>query len=520
MSKSSLLKGAILLTVATFLSKLLGSVFRIPLQNIAGDEVLGIFSVVYPVYMSILIITVAGIPLAISKLISEARAKGRDDDVYFIYRTATILGVVFGVVSFILMFVLAEWIAGFLGGSLMTYSILAVSVTLIFAPYMAVYRGFFQGYEDMVPTAVSQVLEQFVRVLIIIVAAYYLTIQAFAPEVVSAGVMIGSVVGVLASLVYLKVIFARRKPIKTATKMNKETFSHWAKRILIVALPICFGALTMALLNVVDSLTIPRQLSALGNTESEVAHIYGTTFGRGQALVQMAVVFASALILPLIPAITKALATNDKDRASMIVDRGNTITHLTAWPAAMGLAALTVPINYALFGDVLGSDVIFILSVSALFTSFSVLTTGMLQGANREFAAAIIVLVCSAAKFVLNIILVAQYGMIGAAISTLIVYVAITILNVYILYRTLPFPVVRRSHALYALASVVMGAVLLFAVDYLQVELWTRLNAMLFVAAGVVIGAIIYVVILIGTKAIDDDIASSLPLLSKLNRRK
>ncbi len=516
MSKSTLLKGAIWLTIATFLSKIIGSVFRIPLQNIAGDEVLGIFSVVYPVYMSILIVTVAGIPLAISKLISAARADGRTEDIFAIYQTAKILGIGFGLVSFALMFGFAEPIARYLGGSLVTYSVMIVSLTLIFAPYMAVYRGFFQGFEDMMPTAVSQVIEQFIRVIIILAAAIYLSSRAYATEVVAGGVMVGSVVGVLFSLFYLQLIFAKRRPFATL-KQKKYSFAKfklWAKRILIVSLPICFGALTMALLNVVDSVTIPSQLLAQGKEEKEVAFLFGI-YGRGQALVQIATVFASALILPLIPAITKALAEKKHKSAVAIIDKATTFTHLTSWPVAVGLAALTLPINFILFGDTLGSDVILVLSISSLFTSFSVLTTGMLQGADKEKAAAVIVLVFSGVKVALNIVLVSSMGLVGAALSTLVTYIFINIANIVLLYRAVPFKWVQRSHIVFAFASLMMGSVLAFIQGKISIEDLSRSVASLYAMFLIGAGAVIYVVLIFVLKGVDRDMLQSLPFLSK-----
>ncbi|WP_088104293.1 putative polysaccharide biosynthesis protein [Halalkalibacter urbisdiaboli] len=516
---STFLKGALWITIATFLSKLLGSFFRIPLQNIAGNEVLGIFSVVYPVYMTILTVTVAGIPLAISKLISEARAHGRHDEVAIIFRTASMLGIIFGVVSFALMYGFADFISAQLGGTYAKPSIIVVSFTLIAAPYMAVYRGFFQGFEDMVPTALSQVIEQFVRVILIVVAAIYFTRKAFSYDIVAGGVMIGSIIGVLFSLVYLRTVFSRRKLLaKQRPTYNWTLFKQWSKRILLVSLPICFGALTMALLNVVDSFTIPRQLVSLGSSEREVTDLYGI-YGRGQALVQIAVVFASALILPLIPAITKALAINDQTKASDIINRANLFTHLTSWPAAVGLVVLTYPLNFVLFGDYLGSDVLAVMSASSLFTAFSVLTTGMLQGANRETAAAIIVLVSSALKIVLNILLVAEYGIMGAAISTLVIYMLVTLLNVIVLYRTIPFRLIQREHIVFIGSSAVMGGVLYLPVVIMLVNEWSRLSSLLMVGFSIGVGGLIYFALVVVLKGLDRSMLQSLPLVSKLIKK-
>lgn len=512
---NSFVKGALIITIATMLSKIIGSVYRIPLQNIAGDGVLAIFTIVYPVYMSVLIVTVAGIPLAISKLISEARVAGRDEDIRDIFVTASILASIFGFVSFAVMFVLAEHIAFLLGGSYAVYSIMVVSITLIFAPYMAVYRGFFQGFDNMKPTAISQVLEQLVRVILILVAAYILTVKGMENETVAAGVMVGSIVGVLASLMYLRWTFVKSGlKAKTKTKLAFSTFRRWAKTILKVSIPICIGALTMALLNMVDSVTVPLQLNALGYHGEEMTGLYGL-YGRGLALVQIAVVFASALILPLIPRITAELAKGNTAATKGIVEKAMKFTHLTSWPAAIGLFALTVPVNLALFTDVQGNDVIAILLLSSLFTSFSVLTTGILQGMNKLHTAAIIVVTCSVVKVVLNLILVGQFGLIGASISTLITYILLTVANIWVIHRTLSFQVFERSTFIIAGVSIIMGIVVYAPSIFLHIEAWTRIMALSYVVMMTGIGGAIYAALIVVGRGLSVEELKALPIIGK-----
>ncbi|WP_241657719.1 putative polysaccharide biosynthesis protein [Anaerobacillus alkaliphilus] len=512
MSKT-FVKGAIILTIATFLSKLLGSVFRIPLQNIAGNEVLGIFTLVYPVYMAVLIISVAGIPIAISKLISEARVKNSDEDIRNIFVTSGIITFLLGSLSFLLMFTFSETIALVLGGPYATYSVMIVSITLIFAPYMAVYRGFFQGYGDMKPTAYSQVLEQFVRVALILVIAYILVVRGAASDVVAGGVMVGSSIGVLASLVFLRWTF-NRSGLKPASekKYNWAVFKAWSKKILWLSIPICIGALTMALLNLVDSVTIPVQLRNAGFVNLEVADQYGI-YSRGLTLVQIVVVFASALILPLIPYVTEALAKNDILRTKTVVEKALKFTHLTSWPAAIGLMALTLPVNLALFKDLEGSLVIAIISFSALFTSLAVLTTGVLQGMNRSNEAAIIVIISAAVKIVLNIVLVGAYGLVGAAISTLITYVVLTALNYWMINKTVPFSIVNRATIVFAVSSIFMGTAIALPLTIFTIEEWTRVTALLYTAVSIAVGGSIYGVLVLLLRALTKDELATFPIV-------
>ena len=313
---SSFLKSTLILSVATLLSKILGSIFRIPLQNIAGDEVLGIFSLVYPVYMVALTLSVAGIPVAISKLISEALVQNNKDRIYQIYRTATILTIMFGLISFTFIYSFSGPISEILGGPSTRLSLIIVSATLLIAPYMAVYRGYFQGFQDMRPTAISQVLEQFIRVGFILLIAYTLVERNYSNEVISGGVMAASILGAFVSAVYLLTFFKRSplKPIRR-TKYTFQQFKETSKSILVISLPICVGAITMALINFIDSTTIPMGLRSAGIEEGRINYTYGI-YSRGLSLVQIATVFSSSIILPLIPLITKKLAENKRDEAS------------------------------------------------------------------------------------------------------------------------------------------------------------------------------------------------------------
>lgn len=514
----SFVKGALLITLATLVSKVLGSVFRIPLQNIAGDEVLGIFTAVYPVYMTVLTMSVAGIPLAISKLISEARVKNQSNDVRDIFVTSGILAFLFGLTSFLLMYIFAKPIAEALGGEYAMLSIIVVSLTLLIAPYMAVYRGYFQGFGTMTPTALSQVLEQFVRVALILIAAYVLVARQAPNETIAAGVMVGSSIGALCSLIYLRLTFTRGslKP-KADARFQFASFKIWAKRILVISLPICVGALTMALLNVVDSLTIPAQLRASGLSDQEIQYSYGL-YGRGLALVQIAVVFASALILPLIPSITATLAKGEKEKARSLIEKANKFTHLVSWPAAIGLFALTLPINLALFKDLEGNSVIAVLSLSAVFTAISVLTTGILQGMNKEKIAAVVVVVSVFVKAVLNIVLFNQFGLLGAAIATLLTYIVLSVINLSYIYRTMPFTIISRGLVVSIVGSVLMGAVVYAPLYFLDVSGWSRMLALLYVALMIGVGAIVYMIVVLALKGLTREELQSLPFVGKLMR--
>jgi O-antigen/teichoic acid export membrane protein len=518
MSKSSFVKSTLILSVATLISKFLGSIFRIPLQNIAGDEVLGIFSLVYPVYMVALILSVAGIPIAISKLISEARIENNHQKIRDIYVTASILAILFGLISFSVIYGFSWEIADILGGPNTRLSLIIVGVTLLIAPYMAVYRGFFQGFEDMQPTALSQVIEQFIRVGFILVIAFVLVQQNYSDEKIAGGVMIGSSIGALCSLAYLRFIFSK-SAFKPKVKGNYSflAFRQYGATILKISLPICIGAITMALLNFIDSVTIPFGLKAAGHAEQEINYLYGI-YGRGLSLVQIATVFATSIVLPLIPLITNKLAQKDFGKTKEIIERTHSITHLLSWPAAFGLLALTLPVNLALFTNLEGSPVLAIIGFSSVFTSLTVLGTGILQGMNMETHAAVIIIGGVLAKVVTNIVLIKNYGLEGAAISTLIVYVLLFIINSYFISRKIAFRFIDRKIIVAIISSIFMGIVIGIPTLLFKVENWSRIHALFFVFIALVIGAALYFILLLLMKGINKNDLKSIPFIGKFVR--
>lgn len=510
-------KSTLILSIATLVSKILGSIFRIPLQNIAGDEVLGIFTLVYPVYMVALILSVAGIPVAISKLISEARANGDDGRVDEIYRSASVLTLLFGVLSFSLTLIFVDQIASLLGGPSVKPALIIVSLTLLIAPYMAVYRGYFQGFENMMPTAISQVIEQFVRVGLILVLAFVLVEKNYDSDFISGGIMVGSSLGALASLFYLRHLYSRHKQKHAIGKssFSYQKFIETSKVILRISIPISIGAITMALVNFVDSLTIPMGLLKANIEGNALNYLYGI-YGRGLSLVQIVTVFSSALVLPLIPLMTRKLAEKDLTATRQIIEKTHFMSHLISWPAAFGLFALTVPLNIALFTDTEGSDVLAIIGLSSVFTSLAILGTGILQGMDLAKHAAYIVAGAVILKVVTNILLVDQFGLVGAAYSTLLIYIVIVIANSILLSRRTAFTIWTKKHTMMVISTIIMAAIIGLPTLYMDVELWHRTTALLYVGGAVFVGVTVYFTILIMTKVIGHEEMSTVPILKNI----
>lgn len=515
MSQSTFVKSTIVLTIATLLSKIIGSMFRIPLQNIAGDEVLGIFSLVYPVYMVALYLSVAGIPIAISKLISEANANKEPQKIKKIYSTASILALSFGVLCFTIIYSFSTEIANALGGPSTEIAMIVVALTLLVAPYMAVYRGFFQGYGDMQPTAISQVIEQLVRVALILIVAYILVAMDYSNDIVAGGIMAGSVVGAIASLLYLRFKYHRSSiKVTTKEKYTARDFSSWSKTILKISIPIAIGSVTMALFNFVDSFTVTYGLRSAGADASQISFLYGI-YGRGLTLVQITTVFASSIILPLVPLITKKLAERNYEGTREVIERTHRMTHLISWPAALGLFALTLPLNLALFTDLEGSLMLAVINLSSVFTSLTLVGTGVLQGMNAARIGAIIIIGGVILKVFSNIFFIQSFGLDGAAYATLFVYFVLFVVNSIFIYRMIRVTILGKDAMKFIVSSILMGAAVGLPTLWFDVANWTRLWAMGYLAVSIIIGAAIYFALLWMMKAIDRQDIQKIPIIGK-----
>lgn len=514
--KNSLMRATLILSAAALLSKIIGSLFRIPLQNIAGDEVLGIFTLVYPVYMVTLTLSVAGIPLAISMLIAEAQQAGDIVRIKSIFITSSILSSLFGLTSFVVIWLFSGSLAELLGGPSARLSLIVVSVTLLVAPYMAVYRGYFQGLGNMVPTAISQVIEQFVRVAAILVIASYMATQAFEAEKITAGVMGASILGAVCSLVYLRILYvSSEKQLKVpSVNWQKLEFLKNSRKILKLSIPISIGALTLAIFNMVDSLTVPFSLQAAGTSQGDLHYLYGV-YGRGLALMQIVTVFASSMVLPLVPSIVAKLAAKDLDGTKKSMEKAYFLTFTFSLAAVIILMSLAVPINIGLFTDAAGSGMLTVNLFNSFFASMTVLGTGVLQGIGKGGWSAKLVLFGALLKVAINLLLINQFGLIGAAYSTLIVYVILMLLTIFSIQKSIRFTLFSKRIFYTIMSTSITGILLLIPAQFFDYGQWTRLMALSFSGAMMAGGAVVLVLLLYGFKVIGKEQLEKMPFFSR-----
>lgn len=458
---SRLLQGAFVLGLAAIISKIIGAFQKIPLQNLGGDGVFGIYNTVYPFYMLIITLAAAGLPVAVSKFVAEQNALGRPEEGRRVIRLSSMLLGGIGLALALLMYIGAPLIGDLIGNGSVVPSIRAASMALLFVPVMTGLRGYFQGLQQMVPTAVSQVVEQTVRVTVMIVLLLWLMGQDASLETIAAGAMIGSVAGGFAGLVtMLGYVYHHRrkngerlavmKSTETAGQMEKtkehrsggssllseerRSNGEWMRTLLIYAIPVCLGSLAVPLMNLVDTFTVPRLLRREGLDELQSMVSFGI-YNRGLPLVQLVTMLATSLSVLFIPAMAEARLKGGPEAVRQQAGLALRWFWLIGLAASAGLAVLAEPINRMLYGDAAGTEALRYMALTAAGSTVSIIAAALLQGLGAVRAPAFSMLAAAGVKALLNVMLVPALGISGAALAGAVAYMLAAGLNVALLAR-------------------------------------------------------------------------------------
>jgi O-antigen/teichoic acid export membrane protein len=523
------LKGAAILGAAAIISKLLGTLQKIPLQNLAGEEAFGIYNIVYPLYTLILTLAIAGFPLTVSAFVSESLAAGHPQQARRVLRVASASLLATGLLTFTLLYSGADTIARLLGASQTAPAIRSISWALLMVPVMAALRGYFQGYGNMIPTAVSQVVEQLVRVAIMLSLLLLFLRMGYGADQIAAGATFGSTAGAFAGLLVMVYYFWRERradklaagraagrllsgAARTAAAsdqphlqpLEQERTGALLLRFAKMALPVCLSAIALPALTLVDSATLPRLLLGKGMDEAAALHQVGL-FNHAQPLVQLVTLIATSMTAALVPAIAYA-----RQRGEMTLLRSRTeaavrVAWLTGLAASFGLAVTAEPINRMLFDTATGSATMAILAFTAVFGTLQIVTASVLIGYGASRLPATYLFAATLFKLLLNLLLVPPLGLAGAAWASVAAYALASLLGLAALRRRVGVSFPLTAYLVRPLAAATAMCAAVFAVRFATYGL-ARLAgadptgrglATATALAAVCLGAVVYAVILL-----------------------
>ncbi|MBQ4087683.1 MAG: oligosaccharide flippase family protein [Clostridia bacterium] len=565
--KQSFMEGAAVLVIAHLVVKVIGACFKIPLANILHETGMAFFSRAYNLYAAMFVMATAGLPVAVSKMVSESLAKKNYLESKKILRAAVILLTVIGAIGTCVLFFGARAFAEGAFQSPGTYmSILAISPAILFISILSAFRGYFQGHSNMIPTAYSEVLESVTKLVIGLLGAYFF--MQYSYELAAAGAVFGVTLGGLFALLLLIFFYLRNKK-RTPSYDTEETRTTGKifVTLLTIAVPITIGAAVMSLTNVIDTFMIGNRLQAItvspemyntlteffglsakavsvGNplTAKAADVMYGSYSGYAMSLFNLPPSIITSISMSIVPAISAALAIKNQSEAKLLTESSIRITTIFALPCAIGLSVLSTPILVALYNNARAQDTLALLSLAIVFVCTVSVSTAILQASGHVFIPVRNMLIGGAFKVVSNFILIAipSLNIGGAPISTFCCYLLIASLNLISVGRIIKPKFSFRDFILKPLVSALAMGVLVYlsynlfalllgcptvsiGVDFLPqtaivtpVATVVRFKTILSLGLSIGIGVIAYAIAIFATKALKKEDIEMLPKGKKI----
>ena len=544
--QQSFLKGAAILAAASLFAKTVSAVYKIPLFNILDDVGTGFFQATYSVYALVLTVATFGVPLALSRLISSAYAKGQTNLVKRYFSVSLPGFALIGIVAMLIMFFFADAIAAFIQNTAVAHGIRVLSPAVFFVCVIAVFRGYTQGFQDMIPTAMTQTIEVICKAVFGIAVAFWLTRLNYELSIVSAGALTGVTIGLglcIPLLIWYKKRFDKKLP-----RMNDNSELPRRTRVFAdvmkVSIPITIGASFMSIMAFFDTLIVMRRLqNALGYTELEASAQFGI-FAKGLTIYNL----PSALIVPIavsvMPAIATAIAKKRGEDASQIMHSAIKLVSLIALPTAAGIMVLANPIMTSLYQDprAVTATILIILGAAAFFVCLQLITTAILQANGHERIAMMTLPVGAAVKIVLTFILVGNpnFGIVGSAIGTLACFIVISCLNLtFILIKVKNRPklsgvffkpvlctTIMATCAFFSYRLFIMLDYVVFSREYMiiselvagAIPSGTRMAVTAYMVLAIILSIIVYGISIIITGAVSRDDMKLVPKGDKLSK--
>ncbi|MFG6497504.1 polysaccharide biosynthesis protein [Fictibacillus sp. UD] len=518
--KYSVWEGALLLTTAAIIVKLLSVVYRIPYQNMTGDFGFYVFQQAYPFYAIAAAVAFTGFPMALSKMIVSE--KNNNDH---LIKTSVWISFTLGVLSFIFLFFTAPFIARWMGDYNLQLPIKVISVLFLFIPLAAFLRGTYQGYGDMQLTAVSQLIEQTIRVSGILLLSYYFVSKGYTSYETGAAALSGSVIGALASGLFL--LFFWKKGFAKAYNPQAEFRFLYAAELLKTSIYLSLSALILAMMQLVDSFLFVNVWVGSG-MEAYDAKILKGVFDRGQPLLQLGTVAAASIALAVVPEMASLVTEKKKAEIQSLSKLSVKLSIVFGGAAAVGLICIIKHLNVMLFKNGDGSRALAILCISIIFVSIIYTTTGLLQGIGHGRFAVFTVLLAVAVKVAGNFIFIPYIGMEGAALSTVLATFAAAVGQLVKLQSATKFlsgsQKAKLLSYIVSLSFMAIGVLAwVFVAEHFLMIANTRFHSMVISISSSLIGAAIYFICIFKLKIFSqaewDSVFHSVSIFRKLFKR-
>lgn len=522
--RQSVLAGAGVMGISLIIVKLLGALYKIPLNNLIGSEGYTYFLNSYDIYSLLLVISTAGLPVAMSRMVAAADAVGNRAQVRQINRASLLLFSGLGIIGTLIMTVGANKLSSVMGIPDGTLCILALAPAVLFVCLSSCYRGYFQGQSIMTPSGISQIIEAVCKLMPGLLLAWLIRKRTglLVPSV--AGAILGVTIGEIIAFAYLYLTFRRYRTALDAgdRSLPADSLGTTLKELLIIGVPITIGSAGLQLFSLIDDAMIMDRLQeAAGLTYSAAKALRGL-YGTAQTIFNLPGALMTAFTATAIPGITACIAREDKEGALRVANSEIRVMTLVILPCAVGMGVLGTPIIrllYRAYSDAecsVSGALLSMLAVCVILNGLVLMMNTVLQAHNYARLPVYNMLAGGVLKIAVNYLLVGIPGIniYGAPVGTVACFLLIAVLDVIAMRRKLGeyAPHILRLMAKCIIACAIMGAVAFFSNLILSRFLSVKLACIGAIGAAVVV----YLVEVLAMKLITYDECQLLPKGEKI----
>jgi stage V sporulation protein B len=530
--KQTFLHGAALLAIATAVVKVIGAFYKLPLNAVIGEEGYAYFTTAYDIYAVLLMISTAGLPVAMSRMISQAASLGQYNQVRRIYSTARAIFLGLGIVSTLVMLAGCRWLADVLNQPDAWAAIASLAPCALLMGVISAYRGFFQGQGNMRPTSNSQMMEAVFKLLIGLSLAFVINRITGNVALAAGGAILGVTASCLVSAFYLQGKFRPGYRELPRSGEQARSYGDTAKALLAIAVPITIGSAGLQLLTVIESgLYMDRLVYLIGSNQymghmvtgevdaQKAATILKGIYNMGQTIFNMPCSFIVPIAISVIPAITASLTLKKDGAVRSTEESAARITGLLSLPCTVGLVVLAEPIMGLLGGYsgerlALGGQLLALLGVSVFLYAIIQYTNALLQSHSYAHVPVINMLLCGVAKLAVVYILVGNpaIGILGAPVGAVLGYGGIAVLNlISIRYLVPQKPALLKNLLRPLLPAVLMGVAVYFSYQGLLRFLGPETSRVILCGGPIAVGVVVYFAGVVLFKAITREDCQLLP---------
>lgn len=512
--KQSFLKGTLILVAAGIVNRILGFVPRITLPRVIGAEGVGLYQLGYPFLIVILTVITGGIPLAVAKLVAEAESEGNEAKTRSVLKSAMALSVALGILFTGFCYIAADWITSYLlTDKRVYYTFLSMSPIILIVSVAAVFRGYFQGRQNMIPTALSQTVETVVRIAAVLVFAYLML--PYGLEYAAAGAMLGVLAGEVAGMAVMLILYwSTRNKYQTYSKAAiGSTHRHqggiFALRHMIrISIPVTASKLVGSFSYFFESILISQSLAIAGVATAVATAQYGALQGMIIPVLTLPSALTYSLSVSLIPSLSEAAARKDMRTIHKRLHQSLRLALVTGAPFAVIMYVLADPLCYYLYRENEVGAMLRMMAPIALFIYFQAPLQAALQALDKPGTALVNTFTGALVKLVLIYLLATKpgFGILGAVMAININIVTVTVMHWSAVSRYLKFTMQAFDFYKVGAAMVLMGA----ACYYVMNTLWTEVVLVRFLAA-MALGSVIYIICAVWFKLVDRDDLKRIP---------